>query len=380
MIQIISKHKAKLIINIGSGANRRRRTRTVEYSGKRDLKKKHDLFEAEVRAVVNDGMTVGALIRTYIESKELLGAKATTIRGYRAVEKRLNSRFERVLASSLTTYQIDDYVAQMSKNGLSPKSVANTISLLNSAYARAVRSGQLASNPCLYVELPKRKKPEILTFSDEEVARFWNALANERLDYKVAYGLCLFCGLRRSEVLGLRETDIDFSLRCATVHSTRHRITGEADVIQDTKTDKSRRTIAVPDALLQEIESLVKEHHASAYNSTDYLIQNGFGEPMSPSTLTKYIAKIESKASLPRVSVHGLRHTFATMLNATGVDIARISAELGHSAIGTTLNIYTHVFGSASASSRGIADAINGKITKTATFPPLEENKKPCND
>ena len=58
------------------------------------------------------------------------------------------------------------------------------------------------------------------------------------------------------------------------------------------------------------------------------------------------------------------RHTFASLLNSEGVDIARISAELGHSNITTTLNVYTHVFGGASASSRGIADVISSKINE----------------
>ena len=97
---------------------------------------------------------------------------------------------------------------------------------------------------------------------------------------------------------------------------------------------------------------------------------------MSPSTFTKYIRIIEDKAGLPSVSVHGLRHTFASMLNSEGVDIASISAELGHSTIGTTLNIYTHVFGDVSASSRGIADSINAKFENSATFLPPEAKEK----
>ena len=74
--------------------------------------------------------------------------------------------------------------------------------------------------------------------------------------------------------------------------------------------------------------------------------------------------------------MHGLRHTFATLLNANNVDIAQISAELGHSNLTTTLNIYTHVFGDVSSSSRGIADTIDSVFDKKGANEAHEDIKK----
>jgi hypothetical protein len=85
---------------------------------------------------------------------------------------------------------------------------------------------------------------------------------------------------------------------------------------------------------------------------------------------------MEEDNDLPHVTVHGLRHTFASLLNSSGVDIARISRELGHSNIGTTMNIYTHVFGDVSASSRGIADIVNATVVTADSNLPLEEIEK----
>lgn len=373
MIEIIDKHTAKLIVNIGSGKTRKRRTKKVTYSGKRELNNLYREFEAECKRAPSSKITVNELVDSYIKHKELLGAKATTIKGYKSAAKRVNSRFAGISAGNLIAYQIEDFIAEMANSGLSAKTIINTISILNSAYDRAVRTGQLASNPCQYVTMPKKKKPEIITFSNEELVTFWNKLNEERLDYKVGYELCLFCGMRRSEVLGLRESDVSVESSSIIVRNTRHRIEGDKDIVQDTKTAQSHRVLAVPEFVIRDIDILMHEHHANIYNDTDYLIQNGFGQPMSPSTFTKYIRIIEDKAGLPPVSVHGLRHTFASMLNSEGVDIARISAELGHSTIGTTLNIYTHVFGDVSASSRGIADSINAKFENSATFLPPDD-------
>ena len=376
MIEIIDKHTAKLIVNIGSGKTRKRKTKKVTYSGKRELDRLYREFETECKRAPVVKLSVKELVDSYIKNRELLGAKATTIKGYQSAAKRVNLRFGSISASSLTTYQIDDFVAEMANSGLSAKTIINTISILNSAYDRAVRTGQLQANPCKYVTLPKKKKPEIITFSNDELVTFIDMLSRERLDYKVGYELCLFCGMRRSEVLGLREQDVNVLFSSVTIRNTRHRIEGDEDIVQDTKTAQSHRTLAVPEFVVRDIDVLINEHHANPYNDTDYLIQNGFGQPMSPSTFTKYIRIIEDKAGLPPVSVHGLRHTFASMLNSEGVDIARISAELGHSTIGTTLNIYTHVFGDVSASSRGIADSINAKFENSATFLPPEAKEK----
>lgn len=374
MIELMGKNKAKLTVNIGSGKTRKRKSKVVTFSGKRDLQRQYQEFEAEARRQPYADISVYELVSSYIRYKKTLGIKATTLHGYNCDRKRIDAFMGDMSAAKLTAYIVEDFIVDMSET-LSPKSIINTISLLRASYERAVRTGQLRDNPCQYVTLPKKKKPDITVFTKEEVIAFWNALSEERRDYKVGYGLALFCGMRRSEILGIREDDINIPFKSIRIHETRHRVDGEEDIVQDTKTTGSERTLAVPDFLMEEIELLVQEHHDFKYNQTDYLIQNGFGEPMSPSTITKYITKIEDRHRLPHVTLHGLRHTFATILNSKGIDIARISAELGHSNIGTTLNVYTHVFGNVSASSKGIADSITEEFD-SATFVPLDEKKK----
>lgn len=113
--------------------------------------------------------------------------------------------------------------------------------------------------------------------------------------------------------------------------------------------------------LADEIDLLIKEHHAQEWYHSDFLIQDAFGDPLSPSVFSAQIKDID-----PDITVHGLRHTFATLLNAQDIDLAQISAELGHSNLSTTLNIYTHVFGDITSSSRGIADTMDGIFKKGA--------------
>jgi integrase len=371
-IEYIDRHKAKLIVNIGTGANRRRRTKLIEYKNKRDAQRQFLEFESLVRITEPQDALVSQVIASYIAFKESNGAEATTIRGYKACEKRLNSRFERVLARSLTTYQVEDFVAEMSKI-YSPKTIRNTIGLLSASYNRAIQAGIVDKNPCQFVSLPKKEQKEIKTFSEDEIIKLIAYLReNETLDYQVGYELCLFCGLRRSEVLGLTEDAVNLEDKCVYIYSTRHRV-GYEDKIQGTKTARSQRVIALPSFLADDIARLIAEHRKFGTKS---LIQDGFGKELNPNTFTTHLLLIERKIGLSEVSVHGLRHTFATMLNAQGIDIARISAELGHSNIGITMNTYLHTFGNVSASSRGIADSMDKMLCESATPSATQEKEK----
>ena len=380
MIEVLSKNKAKLIVSMGSGADRKRKSKTVTFTSKKELERMHQRFIDEVHHNPLIDTTVKELLESYINGRKVLGVKQTTLHGYEVTAERLYSRFKGIKATDLTSYQVQTFINDMSEK-YSAKTIRNTISLLSSAYDNAIRLGQLSKNPCKMVTLPKKEQPKIDIFDNEQITVFLNALDQERLDYKVAYQLALFCGLRRSEILGLQEKHINVPFRCVTVEQSRHNVKG-SDYVQTTKTESSHRTIAVPDFVMENIIELLDVHNSFQYKHTDYLIQNGFGQPMTPSALTTQIYRIEERAGLPHVSLHDLRHTFASMLNNANVDIAMISRELGHSNINVTLGIYTHAFGNVAQSSRDIADRLNNRFEstpKSATFMPLSEHEKTAN-
>lgn len=375
-IKYLSKNKAQLIVSVGSSSKgtRRRVTKTVTYTRKKELEKMYQRFEDEVRRNPLTNISVNELVESYISNAEVRGLSVNTIHGYRSAQKRLNKAFEGILARSLIAYQIDDFVADMAKK-YAPKTISNTVGLLDAAYQRAVRAGQLAENPCVGITLPKQKKKEIKTLPPEQLQTLVDALRDQRKDISVGYKLCLMCGLRRGEVLGLREGDVNLLFRQISVNKTRY-IVESKEYVQETKTVRSTRHLALPVVLAEEIEQLIQEHHSADWYHSDYLIQDAFGDPLSPSVFSSQITKIEAAAGIDHVTAHGLRHTFATLLNAQHVDAAQISAELGHSNLTTTLNIYTHVFGDVSSSSRGIADAIDGVFDKKGTKGAHEDNEK----
>lgn len=375
MIKELGKGKARLIVNTGSGATRRRYTKTVAYSGKKELKRLYAEFEAECQNAPLSDVTVGVLLRDYIEHCKMMGRKQTTIHGYEIATERISCQLQAISAKDCTTYRLEKEIALMSNNGLSAKTIKNTISLISSAYRHAIKTEQLDHNPCDAVVLPSGEPREVRILYRDEIPDFVFAIQDEPLDDKVAYELALFLGLRRSEILGLKEDDVDIVGGMINIHSTRHRVDG-ADIAQDTKTKRSTRVLALPDVLLIDIAKLLQIHRDFPYEKTDYLVQDGFGQPILPQSLASRLARMEKRKGLPHVTLHGLRHTYASMLHSEGVDMAMISAELGHSNLSTTMNIYTHRFQTPTQSSRGIASVVNQIADNSATILPHETNEK----
>ena len=358
MIQEVSKGKARLIVSVGGRADRRRFCKTVTYKTKKELKKLYEDFEAECQNAPLTDITVQDLLESYIAYCRTLGRKPTTLRGYRIVAERCYPLIGTILAKSLTTYRLEKFVAEMGEKGLSAKTIKNTMGLLSAAYDHSIFIGQLKENPCKRVALPKLTPKDIRIFYLEEIPHFLEAIADVDLNEKVAYELALFLGLRRSEILGLREADVDIVKGLVYVHNTRHRVDGK-DIEADTKTKRSTRVLALPDILILDIARLIEVHRQFPYEKTDFLIQDGVGNPLGGQALSSRLTRLEQKRGLPNVTMHGLRHTYASLLHSQGVDMAMISAELGHSNLATTMNIYTHILNSPTNASRGIANTIN---------------------
>lgn len=359
MIKELGQNKYRFIVSVGGRTDRRRFCKTITHKGgKKALQKLYDEFEAECQNEPLTDITVKDLLESYVSHCKTLGRKAETIRGYQTTAKRCYPLIGAILAKSLTTYRLEKFVAQMGDNHLSAKTIKNTIGLLSAAYDHAIFIGQLESNPCKRVSKPQGQPRDVRILYVDEIPKFLEVISEVDLNEKVAYELALFLGLRRSEIIGLRESDVDIIKGMLYVHNTRHRV-DKVDIEQDTKTVKSTRTLALPDILILDIARLIEMHRQFEYTSTDYLIQNGFGEPLNGQALASRLERLEKRNGLPHVTLHGLRHTYASLLHSQGVDMANISAELGHSNLATTMNIYTHIFNSPTNASRGIANTIN---------------------
>ncbi|MCI5223401.1 MAG: integrase [Candidatus Electrothrix sp. AR4] len=168
---------------------------------------------------------------------------------------------------------------------------------------------------------PKREKklPDVL--SEEEVALIFQQVKN--LKHKALLYLIYSGGLRRSEVLNLKPADIDSARNCI--------------IIRGGKGKKDRITL-----LSQKALELLREYYRQ-YQPKEYLFEGAYGGRYSTTSLRKIFQRALAKSGVrKKVTLHSLRHSFATHLLERGTDLRYIQSLLGHSSSKTT-EIYTHV-------------------------------------
>ena len=257
--------------------------------------------------------------------------------------------FKQEKAKDITLYNVDRFITSEAKIH-APKTIKNELSLLSSAFKMAVRQGMLITNPCEYAVTPRQIKPEIQILRDHEIIKFVRSLDSASLDFKVACELALFCGLRKSEIMGLHSDEVSSTVTISRVRQH----------IKTPKTATSYRILSVPAFILDDIK-LLHEDQKTRPSECDYLIRNAWGEPPGNAWCDKHMRKLKAENDVPDITMHGLRHTYASMLIKDGVPVSEVSAQLGHASVDITLRVYTHLFTEASTASKAISDAINAK-------------------
>lgn len=369
-IQYLSAQKCKLIVSCGYDAKGRqiRRCKTVTYTSQRNAEKQYRAFEAEVLAgaVSNKSIKLEKLMDDVISSLEQRGRKPTTIKGYKAIKSRVIDTLGNPQAGKLTTYDIDRWIEELIAKDYAPKTIHSSVRFLSECFDKGIKWKLLSTNPCSDAELPRmRVKNQKVVLDETTIKPFLTAVKEcEDIDVKVMLELALLLGLRRSEILGLTVHDIDLEDGIVSVRGTRHRV-GKDDYNDDTKTEGSTRVLAMPESLRQDIEELIAHHedvHERYKTSSDYLILDQCGEPPKPNTAGAWVRAFTESNGLPSVSLHGLRHTHATLIHHLGHELTEISSQLGHTVQSTTLNVYMHMFRGASAASRSIANDLENLL------------------
>lgn len=164
-----------------------------------------------------------------------------------------------------------------------------------------------------------------------------------------------FYGLRRSEILGLKWDAVDFDRKTITIRHTVTEATVDGKVQRvcddSTKTKSSYRTLPLVEPfekILLQMKAKQEENRQLCGNCycqdyLEYVYVNEIGELIKPGYLTAHFPMVLKKHNMPRIRFHDLRHSCASLLFAQGVSLKEIQAWLGHSTIGTTANIYTHL-------------------------------------
>ena len=334
-------------IDLDSGLGKRnRRTKTFHATSKRDLHAQIEEWRDSIMVIPSSCKTVTDLC-TMVWPQIIADKSKNTIYGYNAALKRINREIGDAPLDKLSPRYIQQWVNRLSEE-LSPKTVSDTYSILRMCCSVAVNWEILRYSPCHDIRLPKRRKKEIQILSEEDFQTFCAHLDELDLDTKVIFELALFGSLRRGEIMGLYEDDITENGRFY-IKRTRYVRNGES-YIKGTKTESGERLCILPLAVVEDIEAL-KKHHAEmkawcreSWVESPFLIKEWNGEPYHPFKPVRKLNQYMTSIGLEPVTLHALRHTYASICISLGADPATVSKRMGHSNVSTTLSIYTHMF------------------------------------
>lgn len=237
------------------------------------------------------------------------------------------------------------------KKPLSGKTILEHHRLLRAMLHKAVYWQLIVANPAERVQAPKARKPKRRSYDDEQtkiLLENLEQLSVEETKYKVAIILTVFTGVRLGELMGLEWQDVDFQNGIISINRSSQYLSDMGVFTKTPKTESSIREIAIPEfiiSLLEEYKLWYEEEksiYGELWTNSDRLFVQVDGKPMHPSSISKWFVKYVSTIGLPVINFHGLRHTNASLLVAQNVDIAVISARLGHAQISTTLDFYVH--------------------------------------
>lgn len=234
--------------------------------------------------------------------------------------------------------------------GLSGRSVRYVHTILHRVFRDAVKRGRLLRNPADAAEPPRRSEdntPEIVTWSGEELGQFLEGVAEHR--YSTALCLLATSGMRRGEALGLRWKDLDLDKqRLARIRQTVITV-NHAVQFGRPKTEKGERDIALDAETVARLrahrqrQSETRLMMGPAWHDLNLVFCRDDGEPLNPERFSRDFDKAVEALGLPRIRLHDLRHTWATLALESGIAPKVVQERLGHASIAITLDLYSHV-------------------------------------
>ncbi len=292
-----------------------------------------------------DRMTLEDYLLIWIESRETNKslAHSTWWRYKGIVEKKLNPALGHVLLKDLTPLRIRAYLDEDIRNGkLSTTTICQHYAVLRSALNDAVREYRLiTANPALDVKPPRRADSEIKALSKEELQKVLSITKDTMIEVPVY--IASVTGMRLSEILALRWSDVNYAERVININKTLHWYPDRPEwYTSKTKTKSGRRKVKISQHTLEYLRTIQMEHGRIGFGKDSFVCLSASGEPLRNHSVSNRFSKIMKRHGLG-ITFHGLRHTHATLLLAdSNIPIKIVSDRLGHSSTSFTADVYIH--------------------------------------
>jgi integrase len=292
---------------------------------------------------------LGRYLDKWLETSAKPRLRAKTLEDYRQLLARyVRPELGGRPLAKIRPLEIQALYQGMQDRGLSARTVRYTHAVLHSALSQAVKWRMLAQNPAENVDLPRQQRTEMRVLTPDQTRLFLDAAKLDRLG--TMFAVAVTTGLRPSEYLALKWSDIDFATTTLSVSRTLEWMKGGGWQFQDTKRSGSRRTIGLQNsvcAMLQQHrldQAKERSDAAEAWQETGLVFTTRSGGPLDERNIAQEnFARILTSAGLAPIRLYDLRHTAATNALGAGVSPKVVSEMLGHASVAFTLDVYAHV-------------------------------------
>lgn len=266
-----------------------------------------------------------------------------------AIRKHLSPRLGNRKLESITVDDVAMVIAEMRREGLAAWTIRGVLTPLGQIMGNAARHGMIAHNPVRKLvrgERPTVERREMRILAPEEIPSLLAAAGR----YRPLLATAVFTGARLGEVLGLTWADINFDAGIVRIRKQADRQGRRVAP----KTAQAVRDIVLMPALAK----MLKEHRmASPFKAEgDFVFASSVGTALGHRNVSRRgLEPAVAAAGLngePKLRFHDLRHTFASLLIAEGLNVKFVSGQLGHASPDITLRVYAHQFDQAEHASR----------------------------
>jgi integrase len=316
------------------------------------------------RPIPDQRAKVGPFLRRWLDEVAKPTLRASTFDSYDDILKgHLIPGLGHVALAKLTPAEVQAFLNRRLEGGLSPRRVQYIHAVLRRALVTAERWGMASRNVAKLVDPPRVPRHEITPLTPEQAKVLIETSADDR--HRALWVTALATGLRQGELLALRWEDVDLDEgRLRVRHSLAN--VGGSLVLQEPKTDRSRRSIALPDVVVTALRGhrtrQLKDRlvAGSRWVDSGHVFPTMCGTPHHAATITRAFQEALDRAGLPHVRFHDLRHSAATFLLAQGMTLEDVKVQLGHSTIVLTSNTYGHVLEARQREVAAAMDAVLG--------------------
>ena len=261
-----------------------------------------------------------------------------------------------VIATAMNAQLEDVFLVIKDTTPLEPGTIHAYHRVVSAVLSKAAKWGYIKDNPAAKTDLPSLGDRSATYLDEDDARKLLELLQDEPIKWRTLITFDLLSGLRRSELLGLRWEDVNIDTQTIAVRQTWNYTPRKGTYASTPKTSKSRRPLKLPRSvflLLLEYQRWQDEQRCAmgdAWEDIDgRVFTTELGAPIFPDSITAWFSKFIARSGLPKVTVHSLRHTYASLMIADGTPLVVVSKALGHAQPSTTANIYAHVIASAEA-------------------------------